>query len=70
MAIQQGQQALASDFVSTSGGTNDAGKVPKLNSSGKIDNSFMTVKFGGNGSDGSLSLFPQERHRSIWEAPR
>lgn len=56
MPIITGQTAQAADFVSTSGGAGDAGKVSKLNSSGKIDNSFLTVKFGGNGSDGSLSI--------------
>ena len=57
MAISPGQQALASDFVATSAGAPSAGQVPKLNSSGKLDSSFLSnVKFGGDGSDGALSI--------------
>lgn len=41
MAIIAGQQALASDFVSTSAGAGDSGKVPKLNGSGVLDTSFL-----------------------------
>lgn len=56
MSIITGQTAQASDFIDTSSGAGDQGKVPKLNSSGKIDNSCLPVKFGGNGSDGALSI--------------
>ena len=56
MAIQTGQQALASDFISVSVGAGSNGQVPKLNGSGKLDNSFLPIKFGGNGSDGVLSI--------------
>lgn len=52
--IADGQTALASDFVSTSGGATDEGKVAKLNSEGKIDASFL--KFGGTGADGALTI--------------
>ena len=56
MPIITGQTAQASDFIDTSSGAGDQGKVPKLNSIGKIDNSCLPVKFGGNGSDGALSI--------------
>ena len=57
MSIQTGQTALASDFISSSAGAGDSGKAPRLNSSGKLDSSFLSaVKFGGDGSDGSLSI--------------
>ena len=41
MAITAGSQILASDFVSTSAGAGDSGKVPKLNGSGLLDVSFI-----------------------------
>ena len=41
MSIVAGQQILASDFISTSAGAGDSGKVPKLNASGKLDSSFL-----------------------------
>ncbi len=41
MAITPGQQINASDFVSTSAGAGDSGKVPKLNASGLLDTSFI-----------------------------
>jgi hypothetical protein len=44
MSITANQTALASDFVSTSAGAGDSGKVPKLNGSGVLDTSFMTFK--------------------------
>lgn len=40
MAITAGQQAVASDFVATSAGAGDSGKVPKLNGDGNLDASF------------------------------
>ena len=54
--IATGQQALASDFVSASAGAGSNGQVPKLNGSGKLDNSFLPIKFGGSGADGVLSI--------------
>lgn len=54
MSITAGSDILASDFISTSAGAGDSGKVPKLNSSGKIDSSFL--KFGGTGADGALTI--------------
>ena len=54
MSFTAGTTALASDFVSTSAGAGDSGKVAKLNASGKIDTSFL--KFGGTGADGALSI--------------
>src|SRR3989338_7433573 len=41
MSISQGQTALASDFVASSAGSGDAGKVPKLDANGLLDNSFL-----------------------------
>lgn len=41
MSIQAGQTALASDFVSTSSGASDSGKVAKLNASGLIPTDFI-----------------------------
>src|SRR4051812_2090806 len=43
MAITAGSNALASDFISTSSGAGDTGKVPKLNASGKLDSSFLSI---------------------------
>ena len=40
MSITAGQDILASDFVSTSAGAGDSGKVAKLDSTGKIDTTF------------------------------
>lgn len=54
MSIVAGNDILASDFVSTSSGASDSGKVPKLDSTGKIPTGFM--RFGGDGSDGALSI--------------
>ena len=45
MTITNGQNADASDFVSTSSGAGDAGKAVKLDSAGKI-NPNMQKKFG------------------------
>jgi len=41
MSIQQGQQALASDFVSSTAGAVDAGKGVKTDANGLLDNSFL-----------------------------
>ena len=41
MTIVAGQTALAEDFISTSAGASDEGRVPKLNSSGLLDTSFI-----------------------------
>ena len=56
MSITPGQPALASDFISTSAGAGSSGQVPKLNSGGKVDSSFLPVKFGGTGADGALAV--------------
>lgn len=45
MAITAGQDAVAADFVSTSAGAGDSGKVPKLNSAGQLDNSFLDIGY-------------------------
>ncbi len=39
--IAAGQTALAADFISTSAGASDAGRVAKVNSIGKLDSSFF-----------------------------
>ena len=41
MAITAGQEGRASDFINISAGVGDAGKVPKLNASGRLDTSFI-----------------------------
>lgn len=40
MAIELGENASPDDFIETSAGAGDAGKVPKLNASGQLDQSF------------------------------
>ena len=54
MPITAGSDALASDFVSTSAGAGDSGKVPKLNASGVLDKTFYPVIKFGDSSDGAL----------------
>lgn len=56
MTIVAGNDIVASDFISTSAGAGDTGKVPKLNANGKLDRSFSIVAFGGTGADGALSI--------------
>ena len=56
MAIQVGENGLASDFITTSAGASDEGRVPKLNDEGQLDRSFIKTSFGGNGSDGALTI--------------
>jgi hypothetical protein len=54
--ISAGETALAADFISTSAGAGDSGKVPKLASDGKIDGSFFrtptVVVFTPNANSG------------------
>jgi len=47
---------LAEDFIDVSTGAPDAGRVPALNADGKLDDSFLKFGFGGDGSDGALSI--------------
>lgn len=54
--IVSGSTILAADFISTSAGAGDSGRVPKLDASGKLDSSFIQTKFGGDGSDGALAI--------------
>ncbi len=42
--IAADQTILAADYVSTSAGAGDSGKVPKLNGSGQLDTSFLAWK--------------------------
>jgi hypothetical protein len=52
MSITLGQNASPDDFISTSAGAADVGKVPKLNAAGQLDQSFLkkpirrTYKYG------------------------
>ena len=59
MSITTGSIILASDFIATSAGAGDSGKVPKLNGSGKLDTSFLptlgTFAFGNTSHDASLT---------------
>lgn len=56
--IGDGEDILASDYISTSAGAGDAGKVPKLDADGQLDRTFVAkhVRFGGTGADGALSI--------------
>jgi hypothetical protein len=54
MAITAGDDILASDFIDASSGTTHSGKGVKLSADGKLDPSFF--HFGGDGSDGALSI--------------
>ena len=55
--IADGQTAVASDFISTSTGAGDSGKVPKLNSSGLLDPSFLNIAFGSGYTPSNTLLF-------------
>jgi len=59
MPITTGQNAEASDFINQSERdatpSNDAGRVPKLESNGKLHPVFLSG-FGGDGSDGALTV--------------
>jgi hypothetical protein len=54
--ISTGSSIVASDFVGTPSGASDSGKVPKLNSAGRIPSGFLTGGFSGTGEDGALSI--------------
>ena len=41
MGLNTGETVVQGDFVTTSAGAGDSGKVPKLNASGKLENSFV-----------------------------
>lgn len=43
MAISSGSTARADDFITTSAGAGDSGRVPKLNSFGKLNESFFSA---------------------------
>ena len=43
MVIQANQDVLATDYVSISAGAGDSGKAPILDSSGKLDRSFLPL---------------------------
>jgi hypothetical protein len=55
MGLLTGQTVEEGDFITTSSGAGDEGKVPKLNASGVLDNSFISYSFG-NGSDGDVTI--------------
>lgn len=58
--INTGETIDHTDFINQSERdatpANDAGRVPKLESDGKIHRDFLPVKFGGDGSDGALAV--------------
>lgn len=56
MAITAGQDILASDFVTTSAGSADSGKVSKLNTFGFIDSLNYFDKGWGDAADGDATL--------------
>lgn len=56
MSIVNGNQGSAADFPSTSSGAADSGKVPKLDSNGKLPLGFNYLHFGGTGADGALNV--------------
>lgn len=60
MSINAGETILASDFINKSEAdptpANDEGRVPKLESDGKISPFFIKRFFGGDGSDGALNI--------------
>jgi hypothetical protein len=48
MAITNGQTGSAGDFVATSSGAGDSGKVAKLDANGRIPVGFIDIVVGGN----------------------
>jgi hypothetical protein len=56
MAITTGQNANASDFVGTSSGAADSGKVAKLNANGKIPEAFVSPVSIATGAGAPVSL--------------
>jgi hypothetical protein len=58
--ITPGQKGRATDFINESQRnatpSNDAGRVPKLESDAKLSRTFLRAAFGGNGSDGALTI--------------
>lgn len=63
MSITPGQPIAASDFVGTSSGASDSGKVPKLNGSGLIPAGFLPPAgtLIASGAVGSYTEQPNER---------
>lgn len=67
MSIIAGQTILAADFISSSAGASDSGKVPKLNASGVLDPSFnggftiqdVPISTTGFGPSGNLQMCSQ-----------
>lgn len=60
MSITAGSTALAADFINKAAAnatpSADAGRVVKLESTGKLDHFFLSRGFGGDASDGALSV--------------
>ncbi len=54
--IGSGNTIVASDFVGSSSGAGDSGKVIKLNASGNVAKGFINASFGGTGTDGALTI--------------
>lgn len=55
MAIQQGQDISANDFVDESAGAADEGKSVKLNASGELDESFLPDQTVANKSPAAVN---------------
>lgn len=53
MSIIAGNDIIAADFIATSAGAGDSGKVAKLGAEGTIHSTF--IRRGGTGADGALS---------------
>lgn len=60
MTIAAGSDILAADFITESAAdttyANDSGRVPKLESDGKLSGFFLRHAFGGTGADGALTI--------------
>jgi hypothetical protein len=78
MPIVNGQIISASDYIDTSAGAGDSGKVPKLNSNGVLDESFLQVKrrvlhfinktFGGSTTQFDITNPSGNTFRYTWDS--
>lgn len=55
MSLLTGGTVVQGDFITSSAGSGDSGKAPKLNASGELDASFVHTGYG-DGSDGVAAL--------------
>lgn len=60
MGLNTGETAVEGDFIQQADRdatkSNDANRVPKLEDTGYLDRRFLSTGFGGDGSDGALSV--------------